>query len=128
MYKPIYYKGAKYMVDYEHPVDSDEVSSVHTSEDEFVKDDAKVRASMQRNDTPKEESKIAHIVNKSNIVNVWGRKQVFMVSSFNDWVPIEMKTVHEIKMERKHGNNLSAVIEQDPSCKECENKPSQNLL
>ena len=52
MYKTIYYKGASYLVDEEVPIDSDEESSIHTSDDEFVKDDAKVRESFQREDKP----------------------------------------------------------------------------
>jgi hypothetical protein len=36
MFKTIYYKGASYQVEEEVKIDSDEESSVHTSEDEFV--------------------------------------------------------------------------------------------
>ena len=33
--------------------------------------------------------------------NPFGRKQVFLSSSFNDWVPYEMKTCFEIKTEEE---------------------------
>jgi hypothetical protein len=46
MFKTIYYKGSSYQVEEEVKIDSDEESSVHTSEDEFVQDDEAVRKSM----------------------------------------------------------------------------------
>ena len=49
-------------MDEEVPIDSDEESSVHTSEDDFVKDDAKVRDSMKREDLPINKDKDAHIL------------------------------------------------------------------
>ena len=63
MYKTIYYKGASYLVDEEVPIDSDEESSIHTSDDEFVKDDEKVRESFKREDKPLNDEKVAHLVN-----------------------------------------------------------------
>lgn len=38
-----------------------------------------------------------------------------------------MKTVHEIKMEAKHGDSLIDHIRENPGSKECE-KPSHNIL
>ena len=82
---------------------------------------------MKKDQIPVKEEKVAHMVNERNVINAWGRKQVFIVSSFNDWVPIEMKTVHEIKMENKHGDALPEYIKENPADKECD-KPSQNIM
>jgi len=30
--------------------------------------------------------------NVKQYVNIFGRKQIFLVASFNDWVPVEMNT------------------------------------
>jgi hypothetical protein len=38
-----------------------------------------------------------------------------------------MKTVHEIKMESKHGDSLLDYIRENQGSKECD-KPSQNIL
>ena len=69
MYKTIYYKGASYTVDEEVLIDSDEESSVHTSEDSFIEDDIGVRESMKKDEIPTKKEKIAHIVNEKNIIN-----------------------------------------------------------
>ena len=37
---------------------------------------------------------------KHNLRNVFGRKQIFIVASYNDWIPVEMKSIFEIKMEK----------------------------
>ena len=34
-------------------------------------------------------------------------------ASFNDWVPQELKTLHELKLERKKGNGLLGYLEQE---------------
>jgi hypothetical protein len=63
MYKTIYYKGASYKVDEEVPIDSDEESSIHTSEDDFIEDDDAVRESMKREEKLVMKEKVPHIVN-----------------------------------------------------------------
>ena len=56
--------------------------------------------------------------------SVFGRKQVFICASFNDWIPIELKSTHEIKLEQEKGNELEPWIKQI-NCDLCKIK-SQN--
>ena len=44
------------------------------------------------------------------VKSIFGRKQVFICASFNDWIPIELKSTHEIKLENEKGNELEAWI------------------
>ena len=44
--------------------------------------------------------------------SMFGRKQVFMCASFNDWVPVEMKSLHEVKTEREKGDKLKEFLKQ----------------
>ena len=41
--------------------------------------------------------------NVKQYVNLFGRKQIFLVASFNDWVPVEMNTNCEIKQIKAKG-------------------------
>ena len=52
----MYYKGTSYQVEREVRIDTDEDSSVHTSEDEYIVDDHAVTASLQ--DVYKRKSKL----------------------------------------------------------------------
>lgn len=45
--------------------------------------------------------------------SVFKRKQVHICASFNDWVPQELKTIHELKLERKKGEELAEYIESE---------------
>ena len=44
------------------------------------------------------------------VKSIFGRKQVFICASFNDWIPIELKSTHEIKLENEKGNELEEWI------------------
>jgi len=44
--------------------------------------------------------------NIKQYVNIFGRKQIFIVASFNDWVPVEMNTQQEIKQRKAKGAEL----------------------
>lgn len=44
------------------------------------------------------------------VKSIFGRKQVFICASFNDWIPIELKSTHEIKLENEKSNELEAWI------------------
>lgn len=44
------------------------------------------------------------------VKSIFGRKQVFICASFNDWIPIELKSTHEIKLESEKGNELEEWI------------------
>lgn len=60
--------------------------------------------------------------------NVFGRKQIFMIASFNDWIPVELKTLFEIKMEKKEGDNLLNFIQQNKDIEMKSDKPSHNQI
>lgn len=45
--------------------------------------------------------------------SLFQRRQVHICASFNDWVPQELKTLHELKLERKKGNGLLGYLEQE---------------
>jgi len=51
-----------------------------------------------------------------------------MIASFNDWIPVEMKSLFEIKMEKKEGENLGAFIKQNKDLEMKSTKPSHNLI
>lgn len=36
-------------------------------------------------------------------MNIFGRKQIYLVASFNEWVPIEMQTQQEVKQIKSKG-------------------------
>jgi hypothetical protein len=76
VFKTIYFRGAEYEVDEEVPVPSSESDSIHTSEDEFVQDDQKVRESLKKDEPVKNSqiNKVLQIVNEKNVVNCFGRK------------------------------------------------------
>ena len=45
--------------------------------------------------------------------SVFQRRQVHICASFNDWVPAELKTGHELKLERKKGEQLQAYLQKE---------------
>ena len=45
--------------------------------------------------------------------SLFQRRQVHICASFNDWVPLELKTQHELKLERKKGTELVEYLEQE---------------
>ena len=64
------------------------------------------------------------------IMSIWGRKQVYICASFNDWIPIELKSLHEIRLEAEKGNELGDWIKSmgdDPSELKSEDD-EENLL
>jgi len=90
-------------------VDSDEEYSVITSEDDFKTDDEGIKNQYKNREIAKTEADISNkpnllkTVNKNRPnqeVNEFGRKKVYMVASFNDWQPIELNTLYEIKTRK----------------------------
>ena len=110
--KKVFFQGIEYNLENEVRIDSDEETSVHTSVDQFSVDDdeviTEVRHHYDNNPVVKDEklekllSKNGHAYKENNVKlrNAFGRKQVFIVASYNDWIPVEMKTIFEIKMEK----------------------------
>ena len=49
------------------------------------------------------------------------RKQVFLVASFNDWIPVEMKSIHEIKTIKSQGENLANYLKENQSARAAAN-------
>jgi len=45
-----------------------------------------------------------------------------MCASFNDWIPVEMKSLHEVKTEKEKGNQLRDFI------KKCKRENTPELL
>lgn len=83
-------------------------SSIHTSDDSFEVDDDIVKDYHERLDLKVEEMPEHEIErnavlkellnkNKQKHLNLFGRKQIYLMASFNDWFPVEMRTPHEIK-------------------------------
>lgn len=65
---------------------------------------------MQKEDTRTEdEKKRLQILNDllkrndNKHINIFGRKQIYLVASFNEWIPIELRTNQEIKQLRIKG-------------------------
>jgi len=81
-----------------------ELSVVNTSEDSFETDNEgvidsfnqrvdQIEENHEKNGSPK--SKVLDRLLSQNVTqhtNIFGRKQVYLVASFNDWVPLEMHT------------------------------------
>ena len=86
-----------------------------------VKKDERLEAILKKN---------GHAYKERNeaLRNVFGRKQIFMVASFNDWIPVEMKTLFEIKMEKKEGDNLLNFVKENKELEMKSEKPSHNLI
>lgn len=47
--------------------------------------------------------------NVNKYLNLFQRKQIYVVASFNDWVPIEMQTTNEIKQRVSKGAELETM-------------------
>lgn len=118
--KKVYYNGTAFNMEEEERVDSDEASSVITSDDEFQVDDLVVMRELDEHMAVKEKNKLDDpeiqqlekaMKNKvPKVKSIFGRKQVFICASFNDWIPIELKSTHEIRLESEKGNELEAWI------------------
>jgi hypothetical protein len=50
------------------------------------------------------------------------------VASYNDWIPVEMKTIFEIKMEKQKGDDLLKFIEENKDVEMKSGKPSHNVI
>ena len=46
-----------------------------------------------------------------NMINKFGREQIYIVASFNQWVPIEMQTIWEIRKKKSEKAELDDFIE-----------------
>jgi len=94
------------------PVDSDEAVSLDTSDDDFSLDEGlvgKVGKRIERNQGTKTAGRELEITqmqkslekNSPRKRSIFGRKLIYMCASFNDWVPVEMKSLYELKTARK---------------------------
>ena len=104
------------MIKAEVSIDSDDEQSVQTSEDEFEVDDEGVKdqytkkvMDMDQNRSEKEKKQIQKLEallaknDNSATKDIFGRDRIFLVASFNDWQPVELKTIFHIKSRRKQG-------------------------
>lgn len=55
--------------------------------------------------------------NDNKHLNIFGRKQIYLVASFNDWVPIEMRTNQEIKQLRIKGETTIKELDDNHRAK-----------
>lgn len=108
--KTLFFQGTAIVIEEEVSVDSGEDTDVRTSEDSFEADtkkvievyDSRMKAKNKAMDM-EEKNKIDNIrkllaKNMPNPTkNIFSRDVVFLVASFNDWFPVELKTVFEIK-------------------------------
>lgn len=44
------------------------------------------------------------------MVNIFGRAQTYLVASFNNWVPVEMQTLWEIKKKKSEKADIYEFI------------------
>lgn len=87
----VFYYGTFIDVSEKHTIRSSEIQSIKTSEDEFQLDTDLVVQQFQKSVTSK--FGVPAVEPRGPLTkNVFGRKQVFICSSFNDWVPQEMKS------------------------------------
>ena len=120
--KQVMLRGAPYTIEEEVPVNSDESSSLETSDDDFEEDTTGVMSQFHKKivtklkartkEEKKEAMKLQKLLDKNvpKTVSHFKRKQVFICASFNDWVPVELKTTHEIKLERQKGDQLQNYL------------------
>jgi len=121
--KTVYFEGTPYDIEEEVEAHSDSTASLDTSDDDFTVDDEDVIFRMGQlldrklADLPKmekdERSNALQQTLKKNIAkkrSIFGRKQIYMCASFNDWIPVEMKSLHELKLEREKGPQLKDYI------------------
>ena len=97
------------MIKAEVSIDSDDEASVRTSDDEFKVDDEGVKeqytekvTALDRDRPEAEKKRIEKLEgllaknDNSATKDVFGRERIFLVASFNDWQPVELKTVFHI--------------------------------
>ena len=125
--RTVFFQGAAFIIEEEISVDSDEEESVKTSEDEFQVDDEGIKGQLhgfvneQREEHKAEAANpkggdLARLVQslKQNEPlghkNVFGRDEVYLVASFNEWQPIALQTTHEIKTKRSKGADLETWL------------------
>jgi hypothetical protein len=125
-------QGKQFVIKAEVSIDSDDEASVRTSDDEFKVDDEGVKeqytekvTALDRDRPEAEKKRIEKLEgllaknDNSATKDVFGRERIFLVASFNDWQPVELKTVFHIKAQRKHGVDfeewVKATEEKNPS-------------
>lgn len=123
--RTIFFQGNAFEIEEEISVDSDEEESVFTSEDNFddTKNDQVIKEYNQRLEdrvkemAPEEIEKI-DVLQKfldqnrpKNHISIFGRDSVYIVASFNDWQPIELKTIWEIKKTKSEGLEIEKWIQ-----------------
>lgn len=111
---------------------SEDSSSVRTSDDEFEVDTegvfdlvrSKLNQKKAEHDGELRRSQVQSSLAKNvpHPRNPFGRKHVYMCASFNDWIPSEMKSMHEIRLEKAKGDKLEEYI------KECEEEGNFKAL
>ena len=120
--KIVYFEGTPYEIDEEVEAHSDSTASLDTSDDDFAVDDDDVLLRMgqvlerqlaERPDLRKHESSHLQQSLRKNVAkkrSLFGRKQIYMCASFNGWIPVELKSLHELKLEREKGAGLKDYI------------------
>lgn len=122
--KQIFFQGTVFLVEEEVSVHSSEEIEMETSDDEFSTDNegviegynAKIKE-MEENKPPEQKLRddmLQQLLDKNvnKHLNLFGRKQIYVCASFNEWMPIEMQTTAEIKQRKdKHEDTLK---EMDP--------------
>ena len=120
--KTVYFEGTPYEIEEEVEAHSDSTASLDTSDDDFKVDDEDVifrmgqlldRKLADRPHIGKDQSNVLQQSLQKNIAkkrSFFGRKQIYMCASFNDWIPVEMKSLHELKLEREKGSQLKDYI------------------
>jgi len=112
---------------------------VQTSDDEFRVDDL-VLLQYNKRQTEKQEEisaeekqrdqKLEEALSRTRYAtkSAFGRKQVFLCCSANDWIPIEMKTAFEMKLERAKGEDLPSFLERNKGKKLLSSQKADNVM
>ena len=64
----------------------------------------------------------------TNHKNAFGRDDVYLVSSFNEWMPILMRTAYEIKTAKKMDEDDLIKLLKDPEKRYSQKKPADNQI
>ena len=120
--RTIFFQGNAFVIEEEVSIDDDETESIKTSEDEFEIDDKlpeqyNERLEERKNEFPEALKKNIERLQKAmdqnrplNVKNIFGREQTYLVASFNNWVPVEMQTLWEIKKKKSEKADIFEFI------------------
>ena len=111
--RTVFFQGTAFVIEEEISINSDDDPSVVTSDDSYLTDDSGVkeeyldRIEEKKLDMEPEDAKNLLYLEKNleknrpnQMLNLFLRRQTYIIASFNDWTPLEMKTAFEIKSEK----------------------------